>query len=277
MKLIPVFALVCAEILGCVGPSHAQPAPVNSANLPLLCPTIVMPPAPASSAPSAQATMPQKTGITVLYVGGRLERDFRVSGRFTLPEARRNRGLFYTDWLLLIPRGHGDEPFVQINLLRWQRYHFREEIALTWELPGQPLTYADTTIFFPKDGTHELAIAMKNDQVVLEADGQTICTGDRRQFFTDAQLRTLYVQVGDEVKAPGDHLVGTVTDLLRKTDDDDAPRPFEITCEARDQGLEWINDGNGAFHGQGTFTPGLPLRETSLDPAQPCVWRTNPT
>ena len=212
------------------------------------------------------------TALAYLMVEGQLHRDFEAEATFTLPRVPQNLW-FYTNWVLLIP--FGGKAFVQVNLLRWARYDFRNEIALTWALPDGRLTYRDTGLFVD-DGPHQLAIAVKHSNVVFIVDGKPICTAPEKAFFTNPKQR-LYYQIGTEASHPGDVVAGTVSRVMLKNDGDAKPYPYQVTCVYRGLGTSWEPEGRGRFRAEGVDDPTAPMMNfEGLHHGQPCIWSATP-
>ncbi len=220
---------------------------------------------------SSTKTYAQKTalnGQSDLDVGGTLRRDFSLAATFTLPRATANRGLFYSNWLLLIPVR--SSAFVQLELMRWKKYRYRDEIALTWTLPHGQLVYRDTGIFL-NDGPHQLSIGVRRSTIAFGVDGRTICSAPERAFFSAADH--LYYQIGTEVAQIGDRPVGTVSNIRLKQDGASEPAQVAIQCIYRGYGTSWERGGSGVFTAAGVFDTTQPyLKFTGLKWNEPCVF-----
>lgn len=140
-----VLVCVCAVAL-CDSAGAAEPS------LPLVCPGVAM---PSSAVEPEQPPAPKAhdNGSAYLYAGGNLKNDFSLRADFTLPEVPSNTSLFYTNWLILIPLVKLPQPFVQIEVMRWKRFDYRAEVAITWQLSGGKLIYVDTPTFLGPEST----------------------------------------------------------------------------------------------------------------------------
>jgi hypothetical protein len=217
-------------------------------------PAPVTPPPVKSKAPVESAKKPVNNAISYLLVEGEFQRDFSVAATMTLPRVPANVKSFYANWLLMIPfRGAA---FVQLNLIRWSRYKYRNEIALTWARRDGVLVYRDTGLFVT-DAPHRLKIAVRGPTIVFYVDGVAICHASKSTFFDEGGKR-LYVQVGTEAAAPGERVTGEVYDVAMKDDPDKTDHPYDVRCVYRGYGVSWIPDGPGRYQATGAFDPTQP-------------------
>jgi len=200
-------------------------------------------------------------------LGGDLRKDFGLAATFTLPRSASNRGLFYSNWIILLKYGSGG--MVQLELMRWKKYDYREEVGLTWALPGHELQYRDTGIFLT-DSPHRLAITVRGGTIRFLVDGTQVCSTAVSRFFERSD--TLYYQIGTEVLLVGDHPIGTVSDIRMKRDVDLNAVPIPTTCIFRGNGVSWEPAGNGMFRAAGVFDATEPSKFTGLRWGQPCRW-----
>ncbi len=212
-------------------------------------------------------------GASVLYAYGNFRRNFSISAALTLPKIARNRGVFYADWIILIPRGKASQqfllPFVQINLLRWSRFNYRQEVAFTWAGRDGKLIYADSSIFLDDRLPHTFGIAVSGPSLTMSVDHRTVCVAKTSDFF-DFRL-PLYFQLGDEVQRYGDRISGTLSHVMVKSDDDARPKSYVFTCMYRGRGLQWVETTPGTFAGEGTLAPINGARFTGRTPASKCI------
>jgi hypothetical protein len=178
----------------------------------------------------------------------------------TLPMVSSNTKGFYSNWLMMIPLkyapGSKVHPFVQLELMRWGKFHYRNEIAITWALRDGVLIYRDIGMFV-NDGPHRLNISVKKATITFLVDGAAICHAPFATFF-DSDDRSLYFQVGTETSAPGERVDGEVYDLAVKGDNDTSAHLFSVTCVYRGYGVSWEPIGSGRFGAQGVFDPTKP-------------------
>ena len=162
-------------------------------------------PAPPQAIPSSAATPrpfdQDPHAVPYVYVGGNFHHDFSASALLTLPRVAANRGLFDTDWIMLIryPRPGESEsaptPFVQIELMRWKRYEYRPELAYTWTDDQGRLVYADSNIFVDDATPHRFGIAVHEDALTMSLDGKDVCRAKTSSFFSPGDR--FYFQVGN--------------------------------------------------------------------------------
>lgn len=235
---------------------------------PLSCVADAIGPMPSAKPTTHARALPARNAISYLLADGALRSRFDLSARIALPRVPANRGLFYSNWLLLIP--FGGRAFVQIELMRWSAFEDRNEVGLTWALPDGRLVYHDTALF-PGDGPHRLSLGVRDASLRLGIDGRTICTAPEDAFFTPRDR--LYYQIGTEVSTPGDRPSGWVDRIELQTDDDAAPRPYTIRCVYRGLGVEWNAASGGRYIASGVFDPTQPyLRFTGVDPGTKCAY-----
>ncbi len=204
-----------------------------------------------------------------IYVDGDLRYDFRLSADLYLPDIPSNTGLFYTDWLLLLPHAQGLQPFVQIETMRWKRYGYRPEVAYTWTQKDGRLVYQDSQIFLDDGKPHTFFIGVHKGTIGMGVDGRTLCTGLAANFF--ANTAPLFYQVGGEVEQYGDRLDGTVANLQLKSDHDLAPVPIVSRCGYQDRGTAWTYIANGSYQLGGRLVQNAPSAFYGFVPDEPCV------
>lgn len=232
--------MIAGLILSALG--LTVPANVLSCNVPL----IGTPARSATSSASASADLPN--GLGILYTGAGMRAPFALRATMTLPRSNKNKGLFYTNWILLASRS--SKSFVQIELMRWTRFHYRNEIALTWALADGTLQYRDTPVFV-SDGPHTLQIAVTGDAIVLSADrNKVICTARLDDVY--APTEDLYYQIGNEVHDPGDGPIGNVWDIQAE-DAEHRWQPVAPRCSYTAYGLSWKQSASGRYTAAGTF------------------------
>jgi uncharacterized membrane protein (UPF0127 family) len=199
-------------------------------------------------------------------VTGPFHRTFGVEATFTLPAQPLNRGVFYSNSIMLLPL-HADS-FVQLELMRWIRYDYREEIGVTWLLPSGQLVYRDTGIFVSNE-PHRLAIEQRGERLRLIVDGSTICSAPAARFFSPQQV--LYYQLATEVERPGDRPSGTLSNIEAFHGPLGRYQPAQPRCVYRGQGLSWHDEGAGRFLATGSYDPAKPyLRFTGLRGGTAC-------
>lgn len=202
-------------------------------------------------------------------IAGDFHNDYGVSAEFTLPYVPGNSGLFYSNWVILKAL-KGSPSFVQIELMRWKKYDYRDEIGLTWMLSDGVLIFRDSGIMLP-DGPHRLGISQANGLITLSVDRQAVCTTPFSAFFTSDER--MYYQLGTEVSGVGDHPAGTLDAIEIKNDEDADYNAAHPSCVYRGFGVSWEYDGDGRFHAAGTFDPHQPyLLFTGLQRDQKCVF-----
>lgn len=220
----------------------------------------------AQASPSGETASPFN-GQSDVDVGGAFRSDFGVEGAFTLPEVPSNRGLFYSNWILLIP--YKRHAFVQLELMRWRKFQFREEIGLTWAFADGALHYRDTGLWVGP-GQHRLRIASSSGTLTMSVDGRAICGVPSSAFF--APQDQLYYQLGTEVEHAGDHPAGTLSNILIKDDSDGAYRRADPHCISHVDGLSWDYLGDGRYVADGVFDPAQPtVKFTGNTRNEPCV------
>jgi len=221
---------------------------------------------PVSAAYSAQPTMmcshgrapgkPQSgaaplNAISYLTAAGDLQRNFSLSANLVLPKMPSNRGLFYTDWIILGQQGDEVLPFVQVNLLRWKRYDYRPEISYTWMGPNKKLVYQDSTVFL-NDKPHNFEIGAQADRMFVRVDNIEVCHGSMYRFFGNNPK--LSYQLGGELVHYGDRIEGAATNIRFKSDKDPYPKIHNFRCEWIDRGLHWKKTGIASFRLEGVET-----------------------
>ena len=206
-------------------------------------------------------------GMSNIDFGGGLLNDFGLFATFTLPRSPTNRSLFYSNWIILLKYGSGG--MVQLELMRWKKYNYREEVGLTWTLPGRELQYRDTGIFLT-DSPHRLGIGANAETIWFAVDGKRICSAAKSRFFGNKD--TLYYQIGTEVELVGDLPTGTVSDIRLKRDADFEAVPVNATCIYRGYGMSWEPAGGGLFRAAGVFDATERSRFTGLRWSEPCRW-----
>lgn len=258
--------IVAGTKLRIVIPSLPPPTSAPYGDGPFHCSMPVNDPSPAQS--GAQSSASSETAQSDLDLAGTFASSFGLAGTFTLPRIAENKGLFYSNWLLLKEQ-KGSDAFVQLELMRWSKYAYRNEVALTWALPDGALVYRDTGLFV-NDGAHELAIAVNGDDVVFAVDGTSVCSAPVSTFFP--QRKSLYFQVGTEVSRPGDKPAGTVTNLRLK-EDAGGWKTANVACIYHGYGVSWHPNGDAsAFTATGAFDKTKPyLLFTGLSDSDPCV------
>jgi len=207
---------------------------------------------PAAASPNAQQTRGTPNGLGILYAGFGMAAPHGLSATFTLPKSQTNTGLFYTDWILLASRD--SKSFVQIELMRWRKYSYREEIAVTWALADGTLQYRDTPVFV-SDGAHGLGIDVTDDTVTLHAYRSVTCSANMHDFY--APNERIYYQIGTEVAGVGDRPTGTVSNI-RAFDKTHPLQPITPRCNYTGYGLFWQPLGQGASGAAGALDPKKP-------------------
>ena len=207
-----------------------------------------------------------KNGAANVDLGGHFVSDFGTEATFTLPEVPTNRGVFYSNWILLIP--YKSHAFVQIELMRWKKYQYRQEIGLTWGSVDGALFYRDTEVWLAP-GPHRLRISEAGGSIAFAVDGKPICHAPAGAFFTTKDV--LYYQLGTEVERYGDRPAGTLSDIRVKDDNDVSYRRADPHCVYRGYGLSWEYSGNGRYEAAGVFDPTQPyLKFTGNSWSEPC-------
>jgi hypothetical protein len=208
------------------------------------------------------------TGAASVYLFGRFQTAFGAEARFTLPPQPSNRGLFYSNWIILKPL-HG-AAFVQLELMRWKRYAYRDEIGLTWSHSDGKLIYRDTEVF-ATSGSHRLRVSRTDGDIVFAVDDRVVCRAPSAAFFTSRDQ--LYYQLGTEVSRYGDRPTGTLSDIRVKRDGDATYHTARVSCIYRGYGLSWEYAGNGTYRADGVFDPTQPyLRFTGNNWDSPCSY-----
>lgn len=216
-----------------------------SCNVPLLG-------TPSSAAAAAAPARSTPNGLGILYTGFGLSAPYGMSATFTLPKSQTNTGLFYTDWMLLASRD--SKSFLQIELMRWSKYSYRNEIALTWALPDGVLQYRDTPVFV-SDGAHDLGIDVSGTTITLHGDHSVTCTASFAEFYAPGEH--VYYQLGNEAVRVGDKPTGTVS-AIRAYDQTHALQPVTPQCTYSGYGLSWLDDGDGTYSAAGALDPKAP-------------------
>lgn len=211
-------------------------------------------PATANAASEAAPARTTPNGLGILYAGFGMTAPYGISATFTLPKSNTNSGLFYTDWMLLASRD--SKSFLQIELMRWSKYSYRNEIALTWALPDGLLQYRDTPVFV-SDDSHGLGIDVSSDSITLRGDKSVTCTASFADFYASAER--IYYQIGNEVVGVGDRPTGTVSNI-RGFDKTHALQPITPRCRYSGYGLSWLDLGNAAYRAAGALDPKAPAQ-----------------
>ncbi len=262
--------IVAGTKLRFVIPSLPPPPSTPYADGPFSCSMPISDPAPGATTAkiSWQDVGKSESAQSDLDFAGAFASSFGLAGTFTLPRVDGNQGLFYSNWLLL-KELKGNNAFVQLELMRWKKYSYRNEVALTWALPDGELVYRDTGLFV-NDDPHELAIAVDGDSVIFAVDGASLCSAPVSTFFP--QRKALFFEVGTEVSRPGDKPAGTVSNLRIKQDTG-AWKTAYASCIYHGYGLSWRPDANAStFTATGAFDTSKPyLLFTGLTDSAPCV------
>jgi hypothetical protein len=257
-------------IAACPSVSSASPEPFRdgplTCSVPIVYPVKVSPREKRSTANVAKPRLPTN-GMSNIDVGGDLRNDFALSAAFTLPRTNANRGLFYTNWIILLKYPSGG--MIQIELMRWKKYDYRQEIGLTWSLPGHALQYRDTGVFL-SNAPHRLGIALRGGAIALLVDGKPVCHAAKSSFFAESDI--LYYQIGTEVLQVGDRPTGTVSDIRLKRDADLEAVPLKVTCVYRGNGVSWEPAAGGTFLAGGVFDATERSRFTGIAWGEPCRW-----
>jgi hypothetical protein len=227
-----------------------------------------LPPAP----PHTHNAVADINASGVIYAFGKLHHHFSLTAELTLPKVPQNHGLFYANWLMLIPLVSAKQqfsvPFVQINFMRWSRYHYRPEVAYTWAGPDGKLIYADSSTFIDGRRPHTFGIAVDGPRISMSVDGHQVCHGRTADFFDFR--RPLYYQIGDEVAYYGDRIGGTVTNIRLRSDGQTRPHPYAVTCMYHDRGVGWVQTSPGTFRGEGALDKTKPSGSTGATPNSLC-------
>ena len=223
---------------------------------PFTCSVPILDPGAAQTASGAEHVAPKlsyhqisESAQSDVDLGGDFRDDFGVRADFTLPFVAGNSD-FYTNWIILIP--YRKYAFVQLELMRWEKYDFREEIGLTWSDRDGHLIYRDTEVFLP-DAAHQLGIAVHGKTIVFTVDGNDICHAPKAAFFEPTDL--LYYQLGTEVHHVGDHPAGTLSNIEIKDGPWDTYFPADPNCIYHGYGVSWEFQGNGNYEAEGAFDP----------------------
>jgi hypothetical protein len=199
-----------------------------------------------------------------------LQHDFDLAATFTLPLVPTNRGLFYSNWILL--KSWKSNGFVQLEIMRWKKYGYRSEIGLTWAVPGMHFAYRDTGVFLTA-GPHRLDVGVSHGLIRFAVDGRAICHAPYVAIFPPlgGKPERLFYQIGTEVEVVGDHPSGDVWDIRLKRDGDALPASAKVSCIYRGYGVSWESLGSGSFRAEGVFDATEPYyRFTGLQWNQPC-------
>jgi hypothetical protein len=199
-----------------------------------------------------------------------LQTNFSLDALFTLPLVPTNKGLFYSNWILL--KSWQSKGFVQLEIMRWKKYGYRSEIGLTWAVPGSHFDYRDTAVFLSAR-PHRLGISVSDGVIRFAVDGKSICSAPLLAIFplrSGKHERLLY-QIGTEVEIVGDHPSGEVWNIRLKRDWDATATSPKITCIYRGYGVSWEPSGGGAFAAAGVFDSTEPYyRFTGVQWDEPC-------
>lgn len=256
-----------------------MPSPLSAGQLvydeyPFSCSVPIIDPLGEHDPSRNQRDTPSRTSENALPANGMsnidffrgLHQDFSLAATFTLPLDRTNRGVFYSNWLILKSRTRPG--FVQLELMRWKKYNYRQELGLTWAIPGYHFAYRDTGVFL-SDTPHRLSIAVKDRAIQFAIDGRTVCRSPISAFFT--RTESLFYQVGTEVSELGDHPVGDVSGILLKRQADFVATTPRVTCVYRGYGVTWESIGHGTYRAEGVFDATEPYyRFTGERWDQPC-------
>lgn len=266
LSVTAVLAIVAPGLrapAGRAGTFHEAPL---TCTIPIIDPNAVVVNGVVKHPPGTDYAAGPKNALSSVDFAGAFKRNFGAQATFTLPRAPRNTGLFYSNWVLL--KSLESPAFVQIELMRWKKYHYRSEVGLTWALPDGRLIYRDTRVWL-SDAAHRLGIAESHGTIALNVDGSTVCSAPARAFFSPSDR--VYYQLGTEVAKYGDHPVGTMSDIEVKSDGDRRYHSLRVRCVYRGFGTSWQYRGNGAFHAAGVFDPTQPYRKfTGLHWNEPC-------
>jgi hypothetical protein len=226
-------------------------------------------PHPDSPETKSKRALPTNGMSNIDFFRG-LQTNFDLDALFTLPLVPTNKGLFYSNWILL--KSWQSKGFVQLEIMRWKKYNYRSEIGLTWAVPGFHFAYRDTRVFL-SDRPHRLGISVSDGVIRLAVDGKAICSAPLLAIFPlrSGEHERLLYQIGTEVEVVGDRPSGAVWNIRLKRDSDATLASPKVTCIYRGYGVSWEPAGGGAFTAEGVFDSTEPYyRFTGVRWDEPC-------
>lgn len=206
-------------------------------------------------------------GVTYLYMGGKdLHSSYSASADFITPlDGRRG---WYDSGLRLGPLNENNG-FVQIEISRWERFDYREHVAVAWALPHTSVVEYRDTDFMLTDGVpHRLGIAVRNGLLQLIVDGRVVCFTRASYFLGSLERR--YFQVRTETSVLGSNSAARVSNLRLKRDADSTAIPYRSDCILHRHGMFWQYVGTADFAARGAFYPNESTFFTGIDPSKAC-------
>jgi hypothetical protein len=199
--------------------------------------------------------MKVQSGASYVYVGGRLRDKFEVVATLAIPKVSSNKGAFYSDSVTLLSYPP-NRASVSVALIRTRSSEYRQELGITWVLPGKGIAYRDTRVFL-RNSLHRLSVGARSGHVYLGLDGNIVCLAPFVRFFTSDERK--FFEVETEVAGPGDHASGIITSIMRKDDGQLEVSHYDIGCIFRGFGVAWTARSPGTFVARGSFQPGAAL------------------
>jgi hypothetical protein len=227
------------------------------------CPVRMLPEYKAKESGSADAG----EGVTYLYMGGKdLHSGYDASADFTAPlDGRRG---WYDSALRLGPLKENNG-FVQIEISRWERFHYEQHVAVAWALPhASVVEYRDTGFMLADGVAHRLGISVRNGLLRLTVDGRVVCS-TRASYFVDSSERK-YFQVRTETSVVGSNGAARVSNLRLKRDSDVIELPYRTDCILHRYGVFWEYRGAAGIVARGAFYPNESTFFTGIDPSKHC-------
>jgi hypothetical protein len=205
--------------------------------------------------------------VTYLYAGDKdMHEDYGADALFTMPLDGRHG--WYDSTLRLGPYIE-DNGFVQIEISRWERFNYKQHIAVSWSVPhGTVVQHKDTGLMLDDRVAHRLAIAVHGGRVDLRVDGREICSAPASSFVSPGSRK--YFQVRSETSVVGRNSNARVSDVHLKRDSDRTPRPFASDCILHRHGIFWEYLDGGRFVARGAFYPNEATYFTGTDFSKPC-------
>jgi hypothetical protein len=206
-------------------------------------------------------------GVTYVYVGDEhLDLDYGADAKFTTMLDRR-RG-WYDSAVRLGPLKENNG-FAQVEISRWERFRYRQHVAIAWALPHTNIVeYRDTGLILADGVPHRLGIYVRDGLLELVVDGRVVCSTQASYFVGSSERK--YFQVRTETSVVGSNGNARVSDLRLKRDADAGARPYRTDCVLHRHGIFWTYLGAGRFAARGAFYPQEATYFTGIDPSKSC-------
>ncbi len=172
-----------------------------------------------------------------------------------MPESTQNAD-FSAAWLMLISASDDGsslgQPFIQAGLIRDQRKAKRLQAFTTFQKTPEAMTYEG--LEFLNERAHIIELDKSTTAATFYVDGKLV----RKDILADIfpKGRRLYVQIGSELRQPGDSIRVEWSSLQERIDG--KWRAFRPSCFRDDRGLIVDADAEGRLAVSGIFDTSRP-------------------